>query len=91
VKNVLAGFRQFKATIPEEARIQMLGDRALGITPWHAEVVMADGTATTIEGRWTVEWAREGSRWLIVHEHVSVPMGGGPMPPGNKPASPKVQ
>ena len=91
VKNVLAGFRQFKATIPDDARVQVLGNHALGFTAWHAELVMADGTPSTMEGRWTVEWARENGRWLIVHEHVSVPMGGGPMPPGNKPLSPKVQ
>jgi ketosteroid isomerase-like protein len=82
VKNLLAGFRSVKFTVNDDARIMSRDDGALGFATFHAEIVNKDGTTATMEGRWTVVWHREGGKWLIVHEHVSVPLGGGPMPRG---------
>jgi ketosteroid isomerase-like protein len=35
---------------------------------------MGGGQATTLNARHTAIWERRGNQWLIVHEHVSVPL-----------------
>lgn len=34
----------------------------------------AGGQATTLNARHTAIWERRGNQWLIVHEHISVPL-----------------
>jgi ketosteroid isomerase-like protein len=41
-------------------------------------MVPKDGKTENLEGRWTVIWEKRGDNWLVVHEHVSVPLP--PMP-----------
>lgn len=36
----------------------------------------AGGNATEIDARHTAIWEKRGGRWIIVHEHVSVPLPG---------------
>jgi len=35
-----------------------------------------DGKATEAEVRYTGIWEKRGANWLLVHEHLSAPMGG---------------
>jgi ketosteroid isomerase-like protein len=86
VKKVLAGFKSLKVTVGDDAKILTNGATgAIGIATWHGDAVMSDGSASAFDGRWTVVWAKRGGQWLIIHEHVSLPMGGGPNGPGDKP------
>jgi ketosteroid isomerase-like protein len=89
VKKVLAGFKSLKVTVGDDAKVLSNGTTgAIGIATWHGDAVMADGTSSTLDGRWTVVWAKRGGQWLIIHEHVSLPMGGGPQPSAS-PAKPE--
>ena len=45
------------------------------------------GAKDELDFRWTVIWDKEGTDWLIIHEHVSVPMGAPAAAPAAKPAS----
>ncbi len=74
VRDVLAQFQSFKATVNPDAQIHRHGDLAWGAATWHGDIVNKDGSKSSMDGRWTVLWRRKGNDWLIVHEHVSVPL-----------------
>jgi len=85
VKAVLAGFQSLKFKLDDDTRVWAQGDGALVTATWHADIVnKSDGSAATLDGRWTAILHHEGGKWLIVHEHVSVPMGAAPSSPGVK-------
>ncbi len=90
VANLLKEFKSLKFVVGNDARVWSRDDGALGTATLHAEIVNADGSPATMELRWTVVWHRESGHWLIVHEHVSAPLGGGPAGPAHPPA-PKRQ
>jgi len=73
VKNVLANYKSAKCTV-EDAQVHPAGD-----TVWASAIVKNEMTtkAGKIEMgafRWTVIWGNQDGKWLIVHEHVSVPV-----------------
>jgi len=73
VKNVLANYKSAKCTV-QDAQVHPAGD-----TVWATAIVKNEMTtkAGKIEMgafRWTVIWGNEDGKWLIVHEHVSVPV-----------------
>jgi ketosteroid isomerase-like protein len=43
--------------------------------PMHIALTTKDGKTKEAEIRYTGIWERRGSSWLIVHEHLSAPMG----------------
>jgi ketosteroid isomerase-like protein len=40
----------------------------------HLSIAFKDGKTEEIDARHTAIWEKRGGKWLIVHEHVSVPM-----------------
>ena len=77
VKAVLAGFSSLKCTVNDDAVIHPHGNLVWGTATVHESDVKTDGAKGEGEFRWTVVWEKQGGQWLIVHEHVSVPAGGG--------------
>ncbi len=73
-KDVLAGFQSLNATVSDDAQVHTQGRLAWGTATWHADTVMKDGSSSPLDGRWTVVWEKRGDKWLIIHEHVSVPL-----------------
>ncbi len=45
------------------------------------EILRKDGGRELLKDlRWTLIWEKRGNDWLLVHEHLSVPMGTAPQP-----------
>lgn len=71
--DMFGGFSSMKATI-NHAVVRTNGSGALGTAVVHLDMVRKDGTPVSMDVRWTGVWEQKDGRWLIVHEHVSVPM-----------------
>ena len=76
VKSVLAGFQSIKATVNDDAEVHRHGNLAWSTATVHHEDVMKDGKKDQGDFRWTAIWEKTGKQWLIVHEHISAPLGG---------------
>jgi ketosteroid isomerase-like protein len=73
VPNVLEKFASVKFTVNDDLKATTRGNVA-----WTSVTVHADGTLKAAgpmkaDIRHTAIWEKRGGRWLIVHEHVSVP------------------
>jgi uncharacterized protein (TIGR02246 family) len=63
-----------KLTPNHDLRVARRGDVAWTTVTFHLSAVLKTGGAMEIEARHTAIWVKRGGRWLIVHEHVSVPL-----------------
>jgi ketosteroid isomerase-like protein len=63
-----------KLTAGKDLKVTRRGNIAWMTVPMHLSVTAKDGKQTEAEVRYTGIWERRGSNWLIVHEHLSVPM-----------------
>ena len=60
-------------TVNVDARVQTTAMGALGTATVTGELTTTKGEAQKMILRWTAVWANRHGKWLIVHEHVSVP------------------
>jgi len=81
VKKVLADFASLKFTISSDVQVQRAGSTVWGTATFRAEATMKNGARDAFDGRWTIVWEKRGKDWLVVHEHVSVPL---PAPPAGE-------
>jgi len=79
VKKILADYSTLKLTVRKDSRVRPHGNLAWGTATWHGDAVMKNGAKESLDGRWTVIFQKVGDDWLIIHEHVSVPLQ--PPPP----------
>lgn len=73
VSKELADYSAGKFTVNDDAQIHRAGD-----IYWTTSTVASDMTRKTGKHematfRWTAIFEKQGGKWLIVHEHVSVP------------------
>lgn len=78
VPQVLAELSSLKLTVNDDARVHKDGKIAWSTATFHFDGTRKDGTKESTDGRWTAVWQKEGGKWLIVHEHVSVPAAAPP-------------
>jgi len=64
-----------KLTVGEELKVSRHGNLAWMTAPMHISMTTKDGKTTEADIRYTGIWERRGANWLLVHEHLSVPMG----------------
>jgi ketosteroid isomerase-like protein len=64
-----------KLTAGKELKVTRRANIAWMTVPMHISVTGKDGKTTEADVRYTGIWERRGSAWLLVHEHLSVPMG----------------
>lgn len=74
VKKELADYNAAKFTVNDDVQIHKAGD-----VHWLTSTVTFDmthksGKRDMGQMRWTAVFEKQGGKWLIVHEHVSVPM-----------------
>ena len=74
VQNLFADYKSFKLSLANEPAIHNQGNWAWSTELWHVDAVHKDGKTETIDGRDTAVWQNQGGKWLIVHEHASVPL-----------------
>jgi ketosteroid isomerase-like protein len=77
VRNLFADYKSFKFSLANEPVIHNHGDWAWSTELWHVDAIRKDGKTETIDGRDAAVWQKQGGKWVIVHEHDSVPL---PMP-----------
>ena len=75
-KTLLDGAAELNLTAGDDLRATRRGDIAWTTVPMHFREKTKDGKVIEADLRYTGIWERRGSSWLLVHEHVSVPMAG---------------
>jgi feruloyl esterase len=78
-KKVVGSFASQRLTLGDDVLVHQHGSFAWATATWHGEIVVKDDGKESLDGRWTVVWEKRGKEWLVVHEHVSVPL-----PPPNR-------
>jgi uncharacterized protein (TIGR02246 family) len=74
VRKAFADYKSYATTLANDISVHYVGDRfAWGTATWRANAVKRDGSTEVVNGRWTVLFENRDGKWLIVHEHVSVP------------------
>ena len=63
-----------KLSAGQDLKVSRHGNLAWMTVPMHLSVTEKDGKTIEAEVRYTGIWERRGSAWLLVHEHLSVPM-----------------
>jgi len=86
VKNLLATFSSLKAKVRDDAKIDVAGNRAIGAGVVRMDVTFKDGVTESFDARMTVVWEWREGQWLIVHEHLSVPIDEPPPAEAEAPA-----
>jgi len=63
-------------TAGKALKVNRHGNMAWMTVPMHLTANMKDGKKVDTEVRYTGIWERRGKNWVLVHEHLSTPMGG---------------
>ncbi len=69
--------RSLKFKLNDDLRVRGQGTVAWVTFTFGADVVAKQGAASHLDGRWTMVLEKRQRRWIVVHEHVSVPLAGG--------------
>ena len=70
---VLADFKTAKMTVNDDAELHAAGPIYWGTATVKEDATMKSGKREMGNFRWTVVFGKENGKWLIVHEHISVP------------------
>jgi ketosteroid isomerase-like protein len=65
-----------KLTAAKDLKVTRRGKIAWTTVPMHFYEKTKDGKVIEADLRYTGIWEKRGSRWLLVHEHLSVPFSG---------------
>jgi len=74
-KNFLDNATSVSITAGKELRVTRHGNIAWTTVPLHLTLKMKDGKIIDTPVRYTGIWEKRGATWLLVHEHLSVPLG----------------
>jgi ketosteroid isomerase-like protein len=74
VKGVLSGYKSAKFTVNDDAAIHPQGDLVWATATVKEEMTTKAGKVEMGNFRWTVVFENQDGKWMIVHEHVSVPL-----------------
>ncbi|MGC1617231.1 MAG: nuclear transport factor 2 family protein [Candidatus Acidiferrum sp.] len=64
-------------TAGKDLKVSRHGSVAWTTVPMHLSEKTKDGKDVEIDIRYTGIWERRASGWVLVHEHLSAPLGGG--------------
>jgi ketosteroid isomerase-like protein len=68
---VLADYTSGTCTLNDDVQLHPAGDYVWGTATVKAEMKHKSGKIDMVTFRWTVVFANQDGKWLIVHEHVS--------------------
>ena len=71
---LLTEYKAAAFTLNDDAKVYAAGDYAWGTATLKFDLTHQSGKRDMGAMRWTVVWQKQNGKWLIVHEHVSVPM-----------------
>ena len=89
VKKTFADYSSAKFALTGTSKVFQRPNFAWASATGHAGFTKKAGGKDDLDFRWTVIWEKEGSDWLIIHEHVSVPMGASTAPALKPATAPK--
>ena len=72
-----SGLRSVNKLELSKVRVHVVGDMGFVTATWTLEATTKDGDAMAQTGRLTDIWQKIEGKWLIVHEHSSLPFGNG--------------
>jgi|SRR5271165_4952865 len=75
-KNLLDAAESASLTAGKELKVTRHGNIAWTTVPMHVTAKLKDGKTIDSPIRYTGIWEKRGKTWLLVHEHLSAPMGG---------------
>ncbi len=75
VKKQFAAFASAKFTVGSDVLTHQAVNTAWGTATWHGDLLKKDGSRQALDGRYTCVWEKRGREWVLVHEHMSVPLG----------------
>jgi ketosteroid isomerase-like protein len=73
-KALLDNAAEAKLTAGKDLKVTHRGSVAWTTVPMHFYEKTKDGKVVEADLRYTGIWEKRGSNWLLVHEHISVPM-----------------
>lgn len=68
--------RSIKLKVNDDLRVHSRGSLAWTVFTFGADIVNKQGASSHIDGRWTMVLEKRQHGWIVVHEHVSAPLGG---------------
>lgn len=71
---VLADFKTAKMTVNDDAEIHPAGSIVWVTATVKEDATMKSGKREMGNFRWTAVFEKQNGKWLIIHEHISVPM-----------------
>jgi len=74
VTKALADYKSAKFTVNDDADVHPAGNEAWGTATVKYEMTHKNGKVDMGNMRWTVVFGNQSGKWLIVHEHVSMPI-----------------
>ena len=74
VTKALADYKSAKFTVNDDADLHPAGNEAWGTATVKYEMTHKNGKIDMGNMRWTVVFGNQSGKWLIVHEHVSMPI-----------------
>ncbi len=75
-KGLFANMASGSLTAGKGLKVMRRGTLAWTTVPMHFSEKTKDGKAVEVEIRYTGIWEKRGANWLLVHEHLSAPLGG---------------
>jgi uncharacterized protein (TIGR02246 family) len=72
---VFANYRSLKLTMGDDLQVHRSGNLAWATATFRADFTRKDGGIEHLEGRYTSVLEKREQAWLVVHEHLSVPVG----------------
>ena len=65
-----------KLKVNDDLGVHSRGNLAWAAFTFGADITNKQGAASHLDGRWTMVLEKRAKGWIVVHEHVSVPLGG---------------
>jgi ketosteroid isomerase-like protein len=68
--------RSIKLKLNDDLGVHRRGALAWATVTFGADLASNQGAASHLDGRWTMVLEKRAHGWIVVHEHVSAPLGG---------------
>ena len=75
VPKAFADYKSGKFTVGDDLQVHRHGNLTWATCTWTGDLTKKDDTLEKAAGRYTVVFEKRGKDWLIVHEHMSAPLG----------------
>lgn len=68
--------RSITLRLNDDLGVHRRGSLAWATVTFGADIVSKQGAPSHLDGRWTMVLEKRAHGWIVVHEHVSAPLGG---------------